>query len=145
MHQELLHAVENREVEGIGTERLGRAGIVEEHVDATEALDDVPKGRRDRRLCGDVGVDVHAVGAELFGERAAFVVLHVDTRDPGTGPAQHVHRAAADPAASPGHDRDLALQIDHAAFLLTGDACVNASATSYAAPYPGRNVTPGPG
>jgi hypothetical protein len=78
------------------------AGVVHQHVDATELLAGLGEGGADLLLVGDVGSDRQRPD-RLLG-------VEVDADDRGTLGGEEARRGGADPARGPGDHADLVLQ-----------------------------------
>ena len=81
------------------------AGVVEHHVEAAVELDSEVDGRGDLRLVGDVAAGVaRGVRAQLRGDSAPEIVLHVGDDDPCTVPYELGSGGLPDAARGTGDD-----------------------------------------
>ena len=85
-------------------------GVVDEHVDAAEALAGARDHRRHLRFVGDVTGDAERLAAaalDRFGALLGVLGDLIDAHDRGPLVGQPLGDAAADVGAGPGDDRDL--------------------------------------
>ena len=92
---------------------MGDAGVVDEHVDATESLFDhrqrAPTLTRVRHVAGrGYGIDPRL--GELPRQRLEARGIPVEGRDPGAGLPEAQAQRAPDPGSRPGDDYDLAVE-----------------------------------
>ena len=102
-------------VEVLERDRLVVGGVVDQDVEAAEALHHVVDQALDLRRLRQValeGLRLDAVLADLVRDRAGLVgALRIDHRDVGAGRGERMADALAQPAIAAGDDRDRILEI----------------------------------
>ena len=93
-----------------GPAHAAEAGIVEHHVQASEAFHGGVDRGRHIGLTADIGADEHRPVTQFGRDRSSPHLVKIRQHHAGPFGSEQPYRAGADPAGGAGDDRDLALQ-----------------------------------